>query len=122
MSLADFHARLAISAILYALVLGLWAFWRYFRRQGVHSSYFGALVIAEILFLAQGALGGYMWLTGLRPERGGIHILYGVVGALTIPGVYLFTKGREERRETLIYALAMIFATGILLRAMTTGG
>jgi len=122
MSLPMIHGRLANTVILYCLALSLWAFWRFFRKQGVDSSYWGALVIGEILILVQGAIGAYMWLiNALRPERG-IHILYGVVTALTIPAVYAFTRGRSDRRDMLIYATSMLFLFGISLRALTTGG
>ncbi len=122
MSLTEVHARLATTVILYALALALWGLWRYFRRQGVDSSYWGALVIAEILVLLQGSLGIFLWLSALRPERGGVHVLYGIISGITLPAVYIYTKGRDERREMLVYALASVFLTGIAFRAMATGG
>jgi hypothetical protein len=92
----------------------------FFRKQGPDASYFGALVIGEILILVQGGLGAYLWLSGLRPDRT-IHILYGVISVLAIPGAYLYTKGGEERRSTLIYAAVLAFLVGILFRATQTG-
>lgn len=122
MSLTFIHGRLANTVILYCLALSLWGFWRYFRKQNVDSSYWGALVIGEILILLQGILGAYMWLfEALRPARG-LHLLYGIVSVLTIPAVYAFTRGRDERRDMLIYGASMLFLFGIALRALTTGG
>jgi heme A synthase len=123
MSLPLIHDRLANTVVLYCLALSLWAFWRFFRKQGVDSSFWGALVIGEILILLQGALGGIMWLfNALRPERGGIHLLYGIISAMTIPAVYAFTRGRADRRDMFVYAASLLFLFGIALRAMTTGG
>ncbi len=119
MSLADIHGRLANTALLFVSIMAIWGLWRLIRKQGLSSNYWGALVIGEILILVQGALGGYLWLAGERPERS-IHVLYGIVAAMTIPAVYAFTKGRQERREMLIYGLALLFLVGILLRAIGT--
>ena len=122
MSLVEIHGRLATSILLFIFALALWGLLRYFRKQGVDGSYWGALVIGEVLILAQGALGIFLWFSTLRPERGGFHVLYGVVSAITIPAAYAFTKGRDERREMLIYGVTMLFLAGIAIRAMTTGG
>ena len=64
MSLADIHGRLANTALLFIAILAAWGLWRMIRKQGVSSSYWGALVIGEVLILLQGALGAYLWLVG----------------------------------------------------------
>jgi hypothetical protein len=114
------HARLANTAMLFIGIMALWGFWRFFRRQGPDASYFGALVVGEILILVQGALGAFLWFSSARPGQG-IHILYGVISVLAIPGVYLFTRGREDRRDMLVYGAVLAFLVGILLRASQTG-
>jgi hypothetical protein len=119
MSLSDVHGRLANTALFFMIFMALWGLWRLLRKQGLSSNYWGALVIGEILVIVQGLLGGYLWLIGLRPDRS-IHILYGVVAALVIPAIYAFTKGGQERREMIIYAVALLFLVGILIRAMGT--
>lgn len=119
MTLPDIHGRLANTALLYVGLMAIWGIWRLIRKQGLSSNYWGALIIGEILILVQGALGGYLWIIGERPART-IHVLYGIVAALTIPAVYSFTKGKQERREMLIYGLALLFLVGILLRAIGT--
>jgi hypothetical protein len=116
------HSRLANTVILYSLVLAIWGLWRFFRKQGVDGSFWGALVLAEALVLIQGGLGILLWAMSLRPERGAVHILYGAVSALSLPAVYVYTRGRDERREMLIYGVVLLFMVGIAFRAMTTGG
>ena len=64
-----------------------------FSDSLLDGNYLGALTIAEILILLQGALWLVLFSIGFQPERGSIHILYGIVGALGIPFVYTFTKG-----------------------------
>jgi hypothetical protein len=120
MDLAEVHARLGNTALYYFLALAAWGLWRFFRKQGPDSNYWGALIIAEVLILIQGLLGAYMWLVGRRPAEG-IHLLYGAVSLLVIPGVYAYTRGGEGRRVILVYGAALLFAVGITLRAITTG-
>ncbi|MBC8504840.1 MAG: hypothetical protein ISR58_09315 [Anaerolineales bacterium] len=120
--MALLHSRLANTVVMYMILMSLWGFWRFFRKQGMDSSYWGAVVIAEVLILIQGAIGVFMRINGILPARGWFHILYGIVAAIALPGVYLYTKGSEERRDMLFYAAIFLFLIGISLRAMSTGG
>lgn len=113
------HERVATMALLYFLFVSLWGFYRFFRKQGVDSSYWGALAIAEVLVVLQALLGVYLWIEGFRPERS-IHILYGVFIPVMIPGAYLYTQGRGERAEILVYGTAAIITVGLILRAIYT--
>lgn len=121
MTLSEVHARLAITALAFCGAMTLWALWRFIRKQGISSSYLGAVIIAEVVILAQGLLGAYLWYTGLRPARD-VHWLYGIVLALAMPAVYTFTKGRQERPETLMYGVGFLVMFFLVLRSMVTGG
>jgi hypothetical protein len=116
------HNRLAFTIVLYVFILSLWGFWRFIRKQGVDSSFRGALAIVQALTLFQGVWGIVLRVGGAVPTRGWTHVLYGVVVAISLPAVYVFTKGREERRDILIYAAVLLFMVGISLRAISTGG
>jgi uncharacterized protein YybS (DUF2232 family) len=121
MSLIEIHGRFGNTVLYYTIVMALWGFWRYVRKQGVDSSYWGALVIAEILFLVQAGFGAYLWLSGAGNLSGhGIHILYGAVSVLVIPGIFLYTHGEEHRRTALVYGVSFLFLVGIVLRAIFT--
>ncbi len=115
------HSRLALTAIFYALAMGLWAAWSYFRGHGISSNYWGALVIGELVMLAQGVLGIVLVVSGRMPADI-IHFLYGVLVALSWPGVYIYTNARAGRNEALIYALVSFFIFGLAIRAIMTGG
>jgi heme A synthase len=119
--MTEIHSRLSTTAMLYIGLLALWAFWRFFRRQGPDSSFFGALAIGEVLMLIQGLLGAYLWLIAGQDPGRTIHFLYGVLSLLVIPAIYAYTHGREERRDSLIYGAVLLFMVGILLRAQQTG-
>jgi len=115
------HSRLALTTLLFAFVLGAWAAWNYFRKQGVGSSYWGALIIGEILILGQGIIGAVMVITGLRPADV-LHFLYGVLVALGWPAVYIYTNARATRTEAALYALVSFVIFGLAVRAVMTGG
>ncbi len=120
MSITQVHAALANTGLYYFLILAFWGTWRFLRKQGLDPSYWGALVIAEILLAVQFLSGGYLWLVGLRPARS-VHVLYGLVALLALPGVYMYTKGRTDRPEMLMYAVVALITVGLILRAMFTG-
>jgi len=119
MTVVFLHQRLASAALLFFLVAGIWGLVAYFRRRGVGSEYWGILALGEVLILAQAALGVLLWLEGERPGRG-IHIVYGIVAALTLPAYYAYSKGQDDRRATFTYGLICLFLVGIVLRAATT--
>jgi hypothetical protein len=123
MSLVEIHGRLGTAALYFTLIMALWGLWRFFRRQGLDSNYWGAVVIAEILYLIQGGLGAFLFFSGMGNLTGRtIHILYGVVSVLVIPAIFVFTRGEETRRPMLAYGAGFLFLVGILLRGITTAG
>ena len=122
MSLAEVHARLGNTALLFTAAMALWGLWRFIRHQGVDSNYWGAMVIGEILYLVQAALGLFVYLSGAGElSRPYIHILYGVVTLLVVPGVFLYSRGDEQRQSSLLYFVAFLFLVGIILRSRATG-
>jgi len=121
--MADFvvhlHEGLGSTSLYYFLILSVWGYVRFFRKQGIDSAYWGMLVIAEVLILLECVLGAYLWLGGYRPMRS-IHVLYGLILPLMIPAAYLYTKGRSTRSEILIYSTATIITVGLIIRAIYT--
>lgn len=121
MTLGTFHAQLSTAVWIYALVAGLWSLLNYFRKiEEIDGRTWGILAIAELLFLAQGIVGSILFFAGARPDRG-IHILYGVVMAIALPGYYSYSRGRDDRRAMGTYALICLFLAGIAFRAIGTG-
>jgi hypothetical protein len=119
--LVQIHGGLANTALYYTIAMAVWGLWRYFRRQGVDSSYWAAIVIAEILYLVQGALGAFLFFSGVGQLEGGfMHILYGVVAVLVVPALFMYTRGDETRRVMLVYGVGFLFNFLIVLRSMAT--
>ena len=115
------HTRLVVTILLFFGALTIWGFVNYLRGQGIGGSYKGALAIGELLMLAEFIIGVTLYLTGVRPFRPSIHILYGIVAIIMLPGTFAYTRGRDDRWEQLIYVTVCLFLCGIALRALTTG-
>ena len=123
MTLVTIHDRLASTAVLFVIIMALWSFWRFFRKQKIDSNFSGALVIAEILILAQSALGLVIAITGgyARLERPPMHILYGAISVLVIPALFLYTRADERYQAMLVYGVSLVFLAFIVWRLMVTG-
>ena len=119
MTLTDIHVRLGTSMLLCLSVAGVWGLAIFFLRRSNTGSYWGILAVGEILVLAQLIVGIILWIDGARPART-IHVLYGIVAAISIPGYYAYTKGRDDRRASLTYGLICLFLVGISIRAIGT--
>lgn len=115
------HARLVVTILLFFGALAIWGFVNYLRGEGITGSYKGALAIGELLVIAEFILGIILFISGARPFRPSIHILYGIVAIITVPGTFAYTRGRDGRWEQLIYVTVCLFLCGIALRAITTG-
>jgi hypothetical protein len=120
MTLSEIHGQLGNMALIYMVIVSLWAYVRFFRRQGIDSSFWGALAIAEFLLVAQLLVGIYLWTQGFRPPRA-IHVLYGFLIPVMIPGAYYYTRGRVGRPEALVYGTTTIITVGLIFRAIFTG-
>lgn len=121
MVLSDVHARLANTAMIYCIIMALWGLFRFFRGQGLSGGYLGAVVIAEILLGIQGLIGLILWFGAASAVRPGyVHWIYGIVLVLGAPVVFAYTKGRQDRPEMLLYAVAYIIMVALVLRAMVT--
>lgn len=124
MIITDIHGEILRNAVvILSLIMAGWGLWLFVRGENVPGSYLGAVAIAEGIYLLQAVYGLFLFLTGIgeltRPE---VHILYGIVMVLPLPGVYIYTQGDTTRRTVLLYALAFVFLIGISFRSIVTGG
>jgi hypothetical protein len=120
-TLAVLHARLLVTILLFFGILSIWGFFSYLRGQSISGSYKGALAIGELLMLAEFVIGVLLLFSGAQPYRFSIHILYGIVAIIGLPGAFAYTRGRDDRWELLIYVAVCLFLCGIALRALSTG-
>jgi hypothetical protein len=120
MGLLQIHDGLANTAVLFIAALGIWALFYRLRSRALDSTWFGAAMIGELLIVAQGALGGILYLQGLGSAlpRPFMHILYGVVALICLPAAQsYFGNLEDEKVKALAMAAVCAFLWGILLRA-----
>jgi hypothetical protein len=121
----ELHGVLSRAIVMFAAVAGFYGLYLYFRKQTVTPSYWGVIVVGNLLTLAQGAIGLLMAFSGAQ-TREWVHILYGVTAVMWIPIISFinqqFNKGERNVRETLIVALVSLFQVGVAIRAIMTGG
>ena len=121
MWMMSIHSGLAMACLIFSALVGAYGLSCFWRQNCIDKALWGLLIIAEGLYLAQGVVGMTMVSQGLTPPRGGVHFLYGIVIFVVFPSAYTFTRGRNGRREILMYALLSFFLAGVALRAMSTG-
>ena len=123
--MSELHGVLSRAIVMFAAVAGFYGLYLYFRKQTVTPSYWGVIVVGNLLTLAQGAIGLLMAFSGAQ-TREWVHILYGVTAVMWIPIINFinqqFNKGERNVRETLIVALVSLFQVGVAIRAIGTGG
>ncbi len=121
MTVSFIHERLANTVLIFFIFLTAWGYLRFFRKQGMDPSYWGALVIAEGLLIVQMLFGAYLWLfLDLRPARPWVHLLYAFITLAAIPLAYSYTRGEEGHGEMLMYATTALISVGLVIRTMDT--
>lgn len=119
--IVQLHGVLSNATVLFFLLLGLWGVFRAIRKQGVDGSYMGALVIGELLFVAQAVMGIVLAFGGGAPGRGIVHYIYGAFALVALPGLFAYTRGDDSNTAQWYYAVATLFLFGVATRAITTG-
>ncbi len=117
----DIHGRLGNTALFFTIAMAIWSFFKFFRKQGPDGNYWGALVIAEVVYVIQGLLGAIIMLLGIGVvDNLVMHSLYGVLSLLPVPGMFIYSRGKENTRTMLIFGLVLIAQIALILRGMAT--
>lgn len=119
--LTRLHSSLMNTILFSMLVLVIWGVFTYARRRPATGTFAAALIIGELLILAEALLGIIILVGGAQPARLGVHLLYGIVALVCLPGAFAYTRGRNSRWEGLIYAGVCLFLAAIAIRARQTG-
>ena len=119
-ALRPIHHQLANTGVLYMAVCGVWGLYMTFRKQPMNANFRGMLAIGYGVGILIGLLGMVLLISGAQP-RDPLHILYGIVLAVALPGAAAYFNERPNERKPLIYALTAFFVMGIMIRGITTG-
>lgn len=115
------HVNLAIAVMLFNTILGAWGFLKFFRQDGMDGNYFGAVALSPVLGLVQLVMGLILVSMGLGVNVRFVHYLYGALVIISVPSVFAFTRGRDDRGAVLIYAAVLLLTAAFGLRAYMTG-
>jgi heme A synthase len=120
-TLSSIHRFGATVLLIYAVLLGLWGTYHYFRNQPVSGGFRSSYLIMAALIPLQGLLGVAALFFSGHPREGILHMVYGVFAVIFIPGAYLYSRGGSVRRETLILAAAAWIVAIAFFRGIATG-
>jgi hypothetical protein len=119
-TLGFLHGIGARALIVFAVVLGIWGTYLYFRNRPVSGGFRSSYLIMAGLTAVQGLLGLGAFAFGLRPAEI-LHLVYGIFAVLFLPGAYLYAHGGSSRRETVILAGAAWVVSIAFFRGIATG-
>jgi hypothetical protein len=120
-TIAQLHGFMARALLAYAVVLGLWGTYLYFRKQALTGGFRSSFLIMAGLTALQGLAGLAVFIAGKRPTEI-LHVVYGIFSVLFLPGVFLYAQDGTKRREAVILAGAAWVVSIAYLRGIATGG
>ncbi|MEI6181123.1 MAG: hypothetical protein WCP31_10240 [Chloroflexales bacterium] len=117
--IALLHSRLPLTIAALLTILMIWGLIAAVRGR-FGQGYTAALWIAALLIITQGSLGLLLFFSSGRPGRLALHLVYGVVAVISLPGALHFNRGRTTRRAALSFAAVCFLLLGIAGRAFVT--
>jgi hypothetical protein len=113
------HGRTATALVLYYTAVGLWGLFLGARNSGPTPGFRGAVAIAVIASVVQGAL-GFLVFVFVHPPPDALHILYGFALALAMPLAASLVRDRAPRGQSVALGLAALFTAGLAIRGIIT--
>jgi len=113
------HGRAATALVLYYTAVGFWGLYLGARKSGPTPGFRGAIAIAVIASVVQGALGFVEFFFG-HPPRETLHILYGFALALAMPLAASLVRDRAPRGQSVALGFAALFTAGLAIRGIIT--
>jgi hypothetical protein len=120
--MADVHGLLARVVLVLVVVIAAWSVVLVAGRRPIRPTLVGGLAWIVILVAATGLLGIASAAAAGWPGDP-LHIVYGVLAALVLPGAWVIARGRPEpRRTVLVLAVASVVQVILVIRLFQTGG
>lgn len=113
------HSALYTTLMLLSGGLTAWAFFLLATGRPVDGSYRSTYVLMIGTAVVQGIVGIVMFLDDLRPGQS-FHYLYGVSLVVFTGFGYAWATRGDQRRETVVLAVAALAAFGLITRAAAT--
>jgi hypothetical protein len=118
-TLVFLHGVGARALVIFAVVLGVWGTYHYFRHAQVSGGFRSSYLIMAGLTAVQGLVGLGAFAVGGHPKL--LHVVYGVFAVIFLPGAYLYAHGGSHRREALVLAGAAWVVSIAYFRGIATG-
>lgn len=120
--MADVHGLLARVVLVLVVVTAAWSAVLVAGRRPIRPALAGGLAWIVILVSASGLLGIANAAAAGWPSDP-LHIVYGVLAVLVLPGAWAIARARPEpRRSVLVLAVASIVQVILVIRLFQTGG
>lgn len=119
--LAGLHASLLFTLLLTLAALAVWGGLLALLNRHAGSLFLSGLAIGELLLVTELLLGVILYVSGLRPVRAELHVIYGLVAVALLPAARRYVQGRPPRQQLLTYVLTCLFLCAVVLRALETG-
>ena len=113
------HGRAATALVLYYTAVGIWGLFLGIRNSGPTPGFRGAIAIAVIASVVQGAL-GFLVFAYVRPPNDLLHVLYGFALALAMPLAASVVRDRAPRGQSVALGFAALFTAGLAIRGIIT--
>jgi hypothetical protein len=116
------HARLALAALLFAILLGAWGSYQYIRLKAVSGGFRSAYLMLCGLTAVQGLVGILNLLAGSKLHNP-LHVVYGIFAVAFLPGLYFYSvSGRPSKaREAVLLAASCWIVLVAFGRGWVTG-
>jgi heme A synthase len=116
------HARLALATILFAILLGVWGSYQYFRHKAVSGGFRSGYLMLCGLVAVQCLFGILTLLTG-PPLHNTLHVVYGIFAVVFLPGLYFYSaSGRSSKAREAAFLAASCWVVLVALgRGWITG-
>jgi hypothetical protein len=115
------HQVGARALVAFAVVLGVWGTYLYFRREALTGGFRSTFLIMAGLTAVQGLAGLIVFIVDRPHDFNLLHIVYGVFAVLFLPGAYVYAQNGTKRREAVILAGAAWIVAIAYLRGFATG-
>ena len=118
-ALLSLHGRAGTALVLYYTAVGIWGLFLGIRNSGPTPGFRGAIAIAVIASVVQGAL-GFLVFAFVRPPNDLLHVLYGFALALAMPLAASLVRDRAPRGQSVALGFAALFTAGLAIRGIIT--
>jgi hypothetical protein len=113
------HRQVAWALVYYYAAVGFWGLYLGVRSTEPSPAFRGAIVIAVVASILQGAL-GLLVLVFSGPPRELLHILYGFAVVLAMPLAASLVRDRAPRGQSIALGFAALFTAGLAIRGIIT--